>query len=205
MIDRVPRNLRRSLVISVLLLLSSGCIPIKTTYYESIDRPRVAAATQGNLLSCPPLYGYGVEFHDTTTEIGVDADPVGDRARIDIVVPIRAPHKVTFQTLAVQLTSLSDPGATSSAPITFYVHCNGGEEERKCPRVPAGVQTLSGPATFSEPPAKYVGIVDVPAGMASGFVVILPDIYDGASKPEAVPLRFRRRNGFLSRGEGGCQ
>jgi hypothetical protein len=197
--------MQRSLIIAILLLSSSGCVPIKTTYYESIDRPRVAAATQGNLLPCPAIDGYGVGFRNTTTRLHVSADPVGARARIDIFVPVMPLHQITFQTLNIQLTSLSDPAAASSAPLTFYIYCNYGEHERNCPRIPSEVHTLEAPATASSFPAKYVGIVDVPPELASGFIVILPDIYDGSSKLEAVPLRFLRRNGVVLRGEGGCQ
>lgn len=196
--------MRRRFIISCLFLSISGCLPIKQTYYEAIDTPKVAAGSQGNAFPCPPIYGYRVPFHDTTTELIVEADPAGDHARLAIFVTVGYPHQVTFQALSVQLTSLVDPVATSSAPITFYIDCDRGEQERKCPRTPAASHTLEGPAMDAPSRAKYVGMVDVPPGLASGFMVALPYIHDGASKPEAVPIRFLRRNGVLLSGEGGC-
>src|SRR2546429_6490815 len=48
-------------LLALLMLTIGGCVwPAKTTYYEAVDKPWSAVATQGNLAKCPPqMYGLG--------------------------------------------------------------------------------------------------------------------------------------------------
>jgi len=194
----------RDLLISVLLISGASCVPVKTTYYEAVDRPRVASATNGNVIACPPIGGYGLGTIGAARLL-VDAGYAEGRARVDLVVFVWALHQLTFKASEIQLTSLSDPTIRSFAPFTFYVDCKHAEPERYCPRVPPEVHTLGGPPNSSQITASFIGIADVPSEFVSGFIVTLPDIFEGTSRIDTKPLKFQRRTGVLLRGLGGCE
>jgi len=192
-------------LLALLMLTIGGCVwPAKTTYYEAVDKPWSAVATQGNLAKCPPqMYGLG---DIGATRIVLAADDYGGSARVSLHVFVWRQHQLTFPTSGIRLTSLSDTRVQWSAPIRFYVACPSAKVERTCPRVPAEAPTLLGPAGTSSRSSTtaFVGFADVPPELLDGFLVELPDVFDGLSKLDVKPLRFKRRTEVLLRGTFGC-
>ena len=195
-------------LLALLLLTGGGCVwPAKTTYYEAVDKPWSAVATEGNLAKCPPqMYGLG---DIGATRIALAAGDYGGSVRVSLHVYIWRQHQLTFPASGIRLTSLSDPRVQSSAPISFYVACPSATVatvERTCPRVPAEPPTLLGPAGTSprSSTTRFIGFADVPPELLDGFLVELPDVFDGPSKLDVKPLKFKRRTEVLLRGTFGC-
>src|SRR6267143_5049709 len=111
----------RLALVFVLLVVDAGCVPVRTTYYEAVDRQRVAAGTEGNLFPCPPIGGYG--FQEIWGGMSVMAVYGQDRIRVELHIVVSHSHQVTFETREVKLTSLEDPQVTSSIPLSFYMEC----------------------------------------------------------------------------------
>ena len=183
------------------LVLAAGCVPVKTTYYEAVDRQRVAAGTEGNLFPCPPIGGYGI--YQVWGDINVVARYDQDRVRVELNINVVRPHQVTFEAREVQLTSLEDPQLTSSIPISLYVDCPRGDTERDCPRLSADARTLTG-GDQSRAISTFKGFVHVPPQFVNGFVVTLPPVFDGASRIDIKPLKYQLRRGVVLAGPGGC-
>jgi hypothetical protein len=188
-----------------LLMGCVGCVPIKSSYYEAVDKSRVAAATDGNLLPCPPLNGYGVGAHDASMWVNAHFD--SGRGRIELLAYISNPHQLTFEAFQLQLISLSDPTIRSLVPLAFYRYCKGGKSVSDCPREEPMDRTLSEPAGSHPFPKvfQFIGIAYVPPELAEGFQISLPDIFDRDVKIETKPLRFQRHTGVLLTGLGGCE
>jgi hypothetical protein len=195
----------RRVFLMSLLTSCAGCVPIKSTYYEAIDKSRVAAATDGNLLACPSLKGYGLGTAGASMWVNAYSD--SGRARIELLAYISNPHQLTFETFELQLISLSEPTNRSSVPLVFYRYCKGLESARDCPRENPEDRTLSEPVGSNPFPAQFqfIGIAFVPPQLVDGFQVTLPDIFDRAARVDARPLRFQRHSGALLTGLGGCE
>ncbi len=191
----------RLALVFVFLAVDAGCVPVKTTYYEAVDRQRVAAGTEGNLFPCPPIGGYG--FEQIWGEMVVRAVYDQDRVRVELNVVVSRPHQVTFETREVQLTSLENPQLTSSIPLSFYVDCQRGDPEHDCPRLPAEARTLTG-GDKSRAISRFIGVVSVPPQFVNGFLVTLPPVFDGASRIDIKPLKYQLRRGVVLGGLGGC-
>lgn len=195
----------RRIILSSLLMGCASCVPVKSTRYEALDRPQVAAATNENLLPCPPVNGYAQGTHGAAMLVNAYYDK--GRARIEILAYVSNPHHLTFKTFELQLVSLSDPTMRSLVPLAFYRYCKGSESDRYCPRQNPTDHTLSEPVG-SDPlhaRADFIGIANVPPELVEGFQIAFPEIADSAVTVETKPLRFQRRNGVLLRGLGGCE
>jgi hypothetical protein len=192
----------RHALVFAFLVVGAGCVPVKTTYYEAVDRQRLAAGTEGNLFPCPPIGGYG--FQQVWGGMSVMAVYGQDRVRVELHVVVSHSHQLTFETREVQLTSLEDPQVTSSIPLSFYVECPRGDPERDCPRLPAEVRTLTG-GDKSQAISRFIGVVSVPPQFVSGFLVTLPPVFDGTNRIDIKPLKYQLRSGVVLGGLGGCQ
>ena len=186
----------------LLLVSSASCVPVKTTYYEAVDRPRVAAATNGNLFPCPPTGGYGV---GSTMPISVNADYALGFARVYLNIYVLPAHQLLLQTQELRLTSLENSQVTTSIPLTFYADCAESiDPARHCVALSSEVRSLAGGG--GPFPRRFFGIGRVPSELVNGFLVTPPEVFDGATRiSSSKPLRFERRMGVLSRGLGGCQ
>jgi hypothetical protein len=195
----------RRLFLMSLLTSCVGCVPIKSTYYVAIDKSRMAAATDENVLPCPPITGYQLGVHGAYLSVNTHDD--SGKAHIEVLVYIAQPHQLTFETFELQLSSLSDPTTRSSVPLAFYRFCSWIEPARHCPLENPTDRTLRDPvgvgSSLSEP--KLIGIANVPPELVDGFQVTFPAIVDGATTVDTKPLRFRRHTGVLLTGLGGCK
>ena len=191
----------RLALVFVFLVIGAGCVPVKTMYYEAVDRQRVPAATEGNLFPCPPIGGYG--FEQVWGGMSVMAAYDRDRARVELNVVVSRPHQVTFETREAQLTSLVNAQVTSSVPLTFYVNCQRGDPEHDCPRLPAEAPLTGGDKSGAI--SRFIGVISVPPQFVDGFVLSLPPVFDGASRVDIKPLKYQLRRGVILAGLDGCR
>ena len=193
----------RSLLALPVLVACASCVPVKTTFYEAVDRPRVAAGTEGNLFSCPPIGGYGL---GSVGAVRILVDGVYDHglARVELRVYIWRSHQVAFEAQELHVISLEHPEVTTSLPLAFYENCRPEEVERFCRRLAADVRTLTG----SDSPRRtsdFIAVANVPSEFVNGFLLTLPAIVDGTSRIGDKTLRFELRTMTLTRGLGGCE
>jgi hypothetical protein len=194
----------RYLLALLVLITGTSCVPVKTTYYEAVDKPRVAAGTNGNLFPCPPLEGYGVGQIGAVRIVVYPGYDQG-RARIKLLMSVWPAHTLTFETAEVQLTSLDSLRVTTSVPLTFYMECPEPQADRYCLPMAPQVRTLKASDKPSPFPTSFTAVGYVPPAFEQGFLVTLPSVFDGNSRIESRALKFELRTGVLSRGLGGCQ
>ena len=203
-IDSLDVMYRHIFLLSVLIGCAS-CVPVKSARYEAVDRPRVASATNGNLLACPPINGYWQGSLDAALNVNAYVD--SRQARVEVLAYVYNSHRLTFKTFELQLVSLSTPTIRSLIPVAFYRNCKGSKSDRSCPRENPEDHTLSEPAGSDSlhAQAQFIGFADVPPELADGFQVTLPEIFDRTVRVDTKPLKFQRRNDVLLRGLGGCE
>jgi len=184
---------------SLLLAAGAGCVPVKTTYYEAVDRPWAAAFTEGSAAKCPPTY-YAPKVG--ASQFVVRAMHRGGKAQIAVGVRVAWMEKLAFKSWNVRLTSVSDPTIQLFVPLRFSGECGRLTD---CP-VPADTNTLagseSGPPKFDR---YFNGLADVPPELVAGFLVELPEVSDGTEQLDARPMKFELRSRVLVKGLHGCE
>jgi hypothetical protein len=172
----------------------AGCVyPASTTYYEAVEKPWVAAATEGNLAPCPPTQYERIS--QGANSILVDPSYHSRTGQVAVFVQVRHGDPVALQTWTIRLTSLVDPLVQSSIPLRFHTVC-GKLDMNRCPIVSTNVSSKS--ADY------FVGIADVPPELASGFLVEVQDIVDSRSTLGTKAQKFELRGKVLLRGTYGC-
>ncbi len=188
----------RRLLASFLLVALASCATNKRSHYEAVDRAHVAPVANLKVVECDPTGNYELGALGAAW-IVVNARYPEGRTRVLISVVVWPAHQVRFQTLDIRLTSLADSTVSSVVPVVFYMDCGygGDDPERYCDRVPAARQTLDGPLSSSLGTAAFGGVAHVPPEFVDGFLVTLPDVFDGTSRIDTKPLKFERRPGPL--------
>lgn len=194
----------RRLLASFLLVAVASCASSTWYHYEAVDRPRVVPVVNRKVIECNPNENYELGTLDATWMV-VSARYEEGRARVLVSLVVWPVHHVRFQTLDVRLTSLADATVSALVPVTLYIDCGYDDPERHCDRVPVAMQTLDGPVSSSQDVAAFDGVAHIPPEFLDGFLVTLPDVFDGTSRVAAKPLRFERRPGVLpSQGWRAC-
>ena len=191
----------RRLLAPLFLVTAASCVPVKTTYYEAMDRPWEA---DGTLTGCPPTH-VGIKLGASgsgASYLVVSATHRAGGAQIAVHVGVGRMHQLTFKSWNVRLTSVLDPTIQSFAHLSFSGQCG---RFTYCP-VPQEPKALVGPERASEPFERdFMGLADVPSEFVAGFVVELPEILDGSEKLDAKPMKFELRTRVLVKGVHGCE
>jgi hypothetical protein len=151
--------------------------------------------------NCPPMYD-GARVDGITFMVTPNYED--GHVQVDVLASITRGHLASFASWNMRVTSLADPKIQASIPLAFSAYCGDNFHSKYCP-VALEPKTLAGPQGESpKTDSQFLARPNLPAEFTDGFLLELPEVFDGASKLEPKPLKFELRKHMLVRGTFGC-
>ena len=185
--DATWRLLR--IIPALLLLPLTGCLPVRSTYYEAVDLPWSVPHAEETAAKCPQR-DYGPKALETE-EVWVRPDLM-DRSKIRMNISVKRGQSSAFQLWTVRLISLSDAGQTTSLHPRFYNQCSNVDAD-SCPPISSALADGG----------NYIGVVDIPKEFVNRFALELHEP-EGKHTFDWSTQRFSVKTSVVARGTFGC-